>query len=148
MSYYAESLELSFDLPASSVTRAAGGFTADDEEVIGRWVERSTDNTVLLLGAAGRPFGVITRMSSGKVAVAVGTVVRGKRGQDAVIPVGSRVTGATRKESATGVAERGFVSAGTTTNVVNLSNSEGYVISQDEATVADTPAGYVDVVMR
>ena len=71
-----------------------------------------------------------------------------KRQQDALIPAGSRVTGATRKESATGVAERGFVEVGNTNNVVNLSNSEGYVISQDAATVADTPAGYVDVVMR
>ena len=148
MSYYAESLELSFDLPASTVTRAQGGFTATDEDVIGRWVERSTDNTVLLLGADGRPLGVITRMSSGKVAVAVGTVVRGKRGTDAVIPVGSRVTGTTRKESAAGAAERGFVGPGKTSAVVDISNSDGYVISQDAASTANTPAGYVDVVMR
>ena len=101
-----------------------------------------------MLGIDGRPLGVITRMSSGKVAVAVGTVVRGKRGTNAVIPVGSRVTGIARQESATGTAERGFVGPGKTSAVSDLSNSDGYVISQDAASTANTPAGYVDVVMR
>lgn len=149
MSYYAQSTELSFDLPDSGLTRAQGGFGEDDgEAVIGRWVQRDTEDTVKLLLADARPFGVITRLSSGKVAVAVGSILRGKRGSDTVIGVGNRVTGDTRKESATGNAEPGFVKAGGTSTVTHVLSSEGYVISEDVASTADTPASYVDVVMR
>ena len=106
------------------------------------------DDTLRLLGADGRPLGVITRFSSGKVAVAVGTVVRGKRSTNAAIPVGSRVTGELRQISATGSPERGFVGAGKTTSAAQVSASDGYVISSSAAVSANTPAGYVDVVMR
>ena len=132
--------------PGSTVTTAQGGFTADDDN-IGRWVQRSVDNTVILVAVDARPLGVITRFSSGKVAVAVGKIVRGKRGANTIL-VGSRVTGVTRQESATGSAERGFVGPGKSTTAAEVSASDGYVISQDATTTNNTPAGYVDVVMR
>ena len=138
--------ELSFDLPADSVARADGGFKETDTDVIGRWVERGTGNTVVLLRAGERPLGVITRVTNTKVAVAVGPVLKGKRGSNAAIANGARITGATRQESASGSAERGFVSAGAAT-AAGINISSGYVIDGGTAVSPNTAAGEVEVLM-
>ena len=56
------------------------------------------------------PLGKIARLGFGKVAVSVYGAVEGKRGPDGAIANG-KVVGATRQESATGSAERGFIRA-------------------------------------
>lgn len=144
MSYYKVDLEITMKYPAATVTRANGGFTKDDSEVIGRWVERSgTDPDVaVLLGAGKRPLGVITRLTAAGAAVACGPIVQGKKGDDGAIAVGSRITGATRQESATGSAERGFVTALTTSSpsIANLRDSVGYVLNGGSTVLANTEA--------
>ena len=145
MSYLAVK-EISYDLPASTVSAANGGFTADNN-LIGRWVEKATGNTVVLLGNNNRPLGVITRFTGTKVAVAVGPVVRGKKGQDAVIAYGERVTGATRVESAGGSADRGFVKAEDTTSAATLANARGYTVDGGTVTTANTPGVNVEVML-
>lgn len=153
MSYYAVH-ELSFDLPAATVTRANGGFTeANQSEVIGRWVQRSTGNTVILAADNAELLGVITRVTNNKVAVAVGPVVRGKRGPDAVLASGVSVVGATRKESASGTAERGFCKpvATSATSVgdlrTELSSARGYALGGGTATTVNTEGAFEDVLM-
>lgn len=138
--------ELSFDLPAATVARADGGFTSTDTDVIGRWVERGTGNTVVLVRAGQRPLGVITRVDNRKVAVAVGPVLKGKRGGDTALANGARITGATRKESATGATERGFVNAAPST-AAGIDKGSGYVIDGGAAGTANTPATDVEVLM-
>ena len=143
MSYYAVK-ELSFDLPAASVARSAGGFTeANQNEVIGRWVQRDTGNTVILAADNARLLGVITRVTGGKVAVAVGPVLRGKRSADAPLAAGVGVVGATRQESATGTAERGFCKAAALT----VDAGRGYTLGNGTAVSTNAPAGYEDVLM-
>ena len=147
MSYYAVK-ELSFDLPAASVARSAGGFTeANQNEVVGRWVTRGTGNTVILAADGARLLGVITRVTGGKVAVAIGPVVRGKRSADAALAAGVPVVGATRQESATGTAERGFCKAATTSTVTGLAPARGYTLGGGTAVSTNAPAGYEDVLM-
>ena len=143
MSYYKVDLEITMKYPASTVTRANGGFGKDDDEVIGRWVERDgTDADVAVLVAAGkRPLGVITRLTPAGAAVALGPMVQGKKSDDAAIDVGSRITGATRKESAAGNAERGFVTAlASSPSVAALRDSVGYVLNGGSTTTANTEA--------
>ena len=150
MSYYAVQTELSFDLPASTLTRAQGGFAESDQaDVIGRWVQRDVGNTVKLLLNDARPLGVITRITGTKVAVAVGPIVRGKRGPNAVLGVGVRVTGATRQVSASGSAEPGFVKPMTTTTpgATDVRDSRGYALGGGTATTANTDGGLEDVLM-
>ena len=139
--------ELSFDLPAATVTRANGGFKEGDTDVIGRWVQRGTGNTVVLVADNARPLGVITRITNNKVAVAVGPVVKGKRGPDAALSLGGVVTGALRKESDTGSAERGFVKPGRTDSVVNATTNKGYVLDGGAAGTANTAATMVEILM-
>lgn len=146
MSYYAEH-ELSFDLPASSVTRANGGFKEGDTDVIGRWVERGTGNTVVLVADGNKPLGVITRITNDKVAVAVGPVIQGKRGVDSALSNGSAVTGDTRKESAAGADERGFVRNADTTSAATLEKSKGFVLDGGGTTTPNTAAAIVEVLM-
>lgn len=136
MSYYPQK-ELSFDVPATSVSRGDGGFKEGDTEVIGRWVQRGTGNTVVLVANNVRPLGVITRITGDKVAVAVGPIVDGKRQGDAALATGIRVTGATRTIRA-GVTERGFVKAEDTTSSATLANARGYVINGGGTSTANT----------
>ena len=148
MSYYAVNTELSFDLPAASVTRANGGFSAaDQEDMIGRWVERGTGNTVVLVADGNKPLGVITRITNGKVAVGIGPVLKGKRGPDTALTLNSAVTGATRQESASGTAERGFVKNAVTTSAATLEKSKGQVLDGGAASTANTAAALCEVLM-
>lgn len=142
MSYYKVDLEITMKYPASSVTRANGGFSKDDSEVIGRWVERSGTNpdVALLVNAGSRPLGVITRLTAAGAAVACGPIVQGKKSDDGAVAVGSRITGATRQESATGSAERGFVTALSGGTVANLRDSVGYVLNGGSTVPANTEA--------
>lgn len=146
MSYYKVDLEITMKYPASTTTRANGGFGKDDSEVIGRWVERSgTDPDVaVLLGAGNRPLGVITRLTAAGPAIACGPILQGKKADDGPIAVGSRITGATRQESATGSAERGFVSALSGGTVANLRDSTGYVLNGG-STVGSNVAAAADL---
>ena len=145
MSYYAVE-ELSFDLPASTVTRANGGFAEGDEEVIGRWVQKgSTGNTVVLLANNNKPLGVITRIAAGKVGVAIGPVVKGKKGPNAAIGLGLSVRGAQRQISATGSPEPGFVQAVDTSTAATLERSAGYVLDGGTVTTANTDGSLVEV---
>ena len=144
--------EISFDLPASSVTRANGGFSeADQDDVIGRWVERGTGNTVVLVADGESPLGVITRITNDKVAVAVGPVVKGKRGINTAIANGSKVTGATRQESASGSPERGFVKNADLTNTASAAKSRGYVVdggaTSGPGSTNNTPAAMCEVLL-
>ena len=147
MSYYAVRDSVSFAYPASTVTRAQGGFGSDDQEVIGRWVQRGTGNTVVLVADNAQPLGVIVSLEANAVGVDLGPFAKGKRGPDAVIARGSRLTGATRQESASGTAERGFVKAGSTTNLANYLNSVGHVFDGGETVTANSPAGFVEALM-
>ena len=137
MSYYPQH-ELSFDVPASTVTRANGGFKDGDTDVIGRWVQRGTGNTVVLVEDNGRPLGVITRITGDKVAISVGPIVDGKRQGDTALATGIRITGATRVVVNGQAAERGFVKAQNVSNVANLANARGYVIDGGGTSTADT----------
>ena len=136
MSYYATQTEVSFKYPASTVNRAAGGFDKDDEEVVGRWVELASDGSVVLVNDNSKPIGVITRLSPGGVAVALGPFVKGKQGGTTAIPVGSYITGATKTIRA-GVTERGFVKAETGTAAADLARRVGAVVDS-AATTANT----------
>ena len=144
---YPATKEYSFDVPASTVTRANGGFKDGDTDVIGRWVQRGTGNTVVLVAENQRPLGVLMRITGTKCAVAISGRVRGKRGSDVVIPAGSRVVGDVRQESATGSDERGFVKAGLTDTAPNLSLSRGYTINGGTSGTANTAAQFVEVVI-
>ena len=143
MSYYTVD-ELSFDLPASSVSRANGGFKEGDTDVIGRWVQKDTGNTVVLLAANNKPLGVITRVSATQVGVAIGPVVKGKKGPDAAIGIGLSVRGATR--NLTGEANaRGFVQAVDTTSAATAERSAGYVLDGGTVTTANEDGSLVEV---
>ena len=107
MSAYATK-ELSFDLPASGTTRANGGFSATSTEVIGRWVQRGTGNTVVLVEDGETPIGTIARIGYGKVAVSVYGPVRGKRLLNTATAYG-KVVGAERVVISGQSAERGFI---------------------------------------
>ena len=138
--------EVSFDVPASTVTRANGGFKAGDTDVIGRWVQKDTGNTVVLLAANNKPLGVITRITNDKVAVAIGPIVKGKKGPDAAIGLGLSVRGATR--NLTGEANaRGFVQAVDTTSAATAERAAGYVIDGGTVTTANNDGSLVEVVM-
>ena len=136
MSYYAQMVEISFNYPASSVNRAAGGFTKDDDEVIGRWVELGTDGSVVLVNDDSKPIGVITTLGPTKVGVALGPFVKGKQSGTTAIPVNSYITGATKTIRA-GVTERGFCKAETGSAAANLARRVGAVIDS-AATTANT----------
>ena len=139
--------EVSFDLPASTVTRANGGFKEGDDEVIGRWVERGTGNTVILLGENKRPLGVITRITGTKVAVALGPIVKGRRAGDTALSNGIAVTGALRTVVSGGSDEPGFVGAQVTTSAATLSLSRGYVTDGGETSTANTEGNDVEVML-
>ena len=139
--------EISFDLPASTVTRTNGGFKESDEEVIGRWVQRSTGNTVILLQDNGRPLGIITRITAGKVAVAIGPILVGKRAADTALAVGVTVTGATRVVASGGTAEPGFVKRGRTDSVANAETATGNVLDGGGTSSANTEGTTCEVLM-
>lgn len=110
MSYYRNRDAVSFDYPPSTVTRAQGGFTKDDDEVIGRWVELDeTDGHALLVAANNRPIGVIISLNPGKVGVALGPIVQGKQSGTTALKKMLAIKGATKVVRAGGTAERGFV---------------------------------------
>ena len=136
--------ELSYDPPASTVTRAQGGFSLSDTDVIDRWVQLETDGTIRLVADGETPLGKIARLGFGKVAVSVSGPVRGKRGTDAVIPNG-KVVGATRQESATGSAERGFIRA--PLNAADALKAVGRVSKNSAAVTTNTPAGTTTVLL-
>lgn len=145
MSSYAVKTEISFDAPASTVTAAQGGFSESDTKVIGRWVQRGTGNTVVLVADNNRPIGVITAVTGTKVAVAMGPIVRGKRSGDAVLAADARITGATREVVSGGGQERGFIKIETpaTTDAGALNTSLGRSVgrtfgSGSVASTADT----------
>ena len=137
--------EISFDLPASTVTRAQGGFKEGDSEVIGRWVQKGTGNTVVLVADNARPLGVITRIGKGTVAVALGPVVKGKRSGNAALGINTSVIGGTRQIASGGTAERGFVKAGLVDTITNASNSVGTVLDGGGTTTANTDGALVEV---
>ena len=85
MPYYRTRDVISMDYPVDSsgdpITRANGGFTKNDSEVIGRWVERhETTGQAYLVDSNHLPFGVIVRLDETKLAVALGPIVQGKQG--------------------------------------------------------------------
>lgn len=129
MSYYATMTEISLDYPPSSVTRANGGFTKDDDEVIGRWVQLDATNNAVLVADDAKPFGVITRLNATKFAVAVGPFVKGKQSDPTAIPVGSPITGATKVVVSGQTAERGFIKAETGTAIANVNRRVGIVVA-------------------
>ena len=138
--------EVSFDLPASTVTRANGGFKEGDTDVIGRWVQKGTGNTVVLVADNGNPLGVITRIGKGTVAVAIGPIVKGKRAGDTALATNIPVTGATR--NVTGEANaRGFVKAGRTSSAADASTNRGTVIDGGATSTAGSQGALVEVVL-
>ena len=147
MSYYASQLEVSFDFPPTGLTRAQGGFDKDDDEVIGRWVEMHSDGSVKLVLANQKPLGVITRFSSGKVAVALGPFVKGKQAGTTAIPEGSGVTGATKAVVASGTPEPGFVAAGAAGSVANAVGRTGVVIESADTTANTEGVASTQVLM-
>ena len=138
--------DISFDVPASTVTRANGGFKEGDSEVIGRWVQRGTGNTVVLVADNARPLGVIARITGNKVAVAMGPIVKGKRSGDAALANGIPITGATR--NVTGEANaRGFIKAGRTDSAANASTNRGMVLDGGSTSTAGSQGALVEVLM-
>ena len=142
MPYKVQRDEYSFDYPPSTVNRANGGFTKDDAEVIGRWVQRDeSDGTLRLLGDKNRPFGVINTLGPTKVGVAVGPVVKGKQAGTAALKIGLGVIGATRVVATGMTAERGFVTeqgtpaSNTADDVSAVANKVGQILSSEATTV-------------
>ena len=136
MSYYATQTEVSFDYPTSSA-RGTGGFDKDSDEVIGRWVQLAAGGRVELVADNAKPIGVITRLDTTKVAVALGPFVKGKQNGTTAIPVGSGITGATKAVVNAGTPERGFVKAAGTTTAAHAINRTGVVVDS-AATTADS----------
>ena len=150
MSYYAIDLEVSFEYPASSVTRANGGFSNTSSEVIGRAVQKGTGNTVVLCAAGARPMGVILRLDTNTVAIGFGPILKIKRAGTDALAVGSRVTGATWQESASGSAERGFIAAragGASPSGAQIDSSTGYVLDGGPTNTANMPAPDAEILM-
>lgn len=144
MSYLATK-DYSFNYPPTSLARSAGGFNSDSSEVVGRFVKFIANDAVRLLLADEKPDGVIVRIDINGVAVSVGPFVRGDRGVDTALTPGSRVTGATRQESASGSAEPGFVQNGKSSSVAELAASTGSVQDGGAVGTANTPATKVTV---
>ena len=148
MPYAQSKIRRSYDYPGGAITRAAGGFSSDDTEVIGRWVQLRPDGSVLLLAANIRPYGVIATLSEDKVGVDVGPFVTGKQGPTAALTVNSPVTGDTRVVEAGGTAERGFIKNATVpaANLTAAYHLMG-IVEQSEATTANTE-GVASTVVR
>lgn len=144
MSYYGTHQDISFDYPASTVTRAQGGFSSSSTEVIGRWVVKGPDGTVRLAGGTGvtatAVLGVITSLGASKVGVAVGPIVKGKRSGDTALAPGGRVEAATRRVASGGAQEPGFVNARALASitVAQLAASVGVILDGGAASTADT----------
>lgn len=117
----------SYDYPASTVSRANGGFDKDDREVVGRWVTQQADGSVLLTADNERPTGVIMTLGATKVGVGMGPYVTGKQAGSTKIPIDSWITGATKKVVTGGTAERGFVKAVDASSAALQNTSIGFV---------------------
>ena len=138
--------DISFDVPASSVTRANGGFKEGDTDVIGRWVRRATGNTVILVGDNERPLGVIARITGTKVAVSVGPIVKGKRAGDTALANNISVTGAVR--NITGEANaRGFVKAGRSGDASQTETNRGMVLDGGGTSTANSQGALCEVLL-
>lgn len=142
MSAYAVK-ELSFDMPASSVSAADGGFSASDD-VVHRAVRVEGDGSVRLVDNNEKPVGSISRVAGGKVAVAVGDVVVYLRGPDTALTQGQRITGATRVITSGGTAQLGYVQNGAAT-AAGINASKGQVIDGDATSTANTQGARVEV---
>ena len=137
---------ISYDVPASTVTRAQGGFKEGDTDVIGRWVQRGTGNTVVLVADNARPLGVIVAITGTKVAVAIGPIVKGKRGGDAALAVNGPITGAVRNVTGESNA-RGFVKAGRTDTSANASTNRGMILDGGSTSTAGSQGALVEVLL-
>ena len=124
----------SYDYPASTVTRANGGFDKDDKEVIGRWVQQQADGSVLLVGEDQRPTGVIQTLDATKVGVAMGPWLTGKQSGTTKIPIDSWVTGDTKVVVPGGSPERGFVKEVDATSGALQGTSIGFVTASEDTT--------------
>ena len=127
MAYYSSKIELSYDYPASTVTRANGGFSKNDKEVKGRWVTIQSNGTVLLAADDGRLDGTIESLDATKVGVARGPICTGKQVIDTAVPRGSRVIGGERVVANGQTAERGFAKVVNPNSVAALRDSRGPV---------------------
>lgn len=131
-------LVTSFDYPASTITRAAGGFNKDSKEVIGRAVQLASDGTLRLVADGIKPIGSIMTLDETKVGVGLGPYITVKQAGTTALTVAEAVTGATKKVVAGGTAERGFVKgAGTPSSITEVLNALGKVTSS-EATTDET----------
>ena len=141
MPYYRTRDVVSMDYPVDSsgdpITRANGGFTKNDSEVIGRWVEKhETTGQAYLVDENHLPIGVIVRLSETKVAVALGPFVQGKQGGTTALVQNLGITGDTKQIRA-GVTERGFVKNRNVSSVTadQAANSRGVVWDSAATTI-------------
>ena len=148
MSTYRNLVEYSFDYPASTVTRANGGYSATDTEVVGRWVQMQ-GNVPLLVGDDVRPDGIIKSLGATKVGIAFGPILTGKQSGDTVIPAGRFATGATRTVTNGGTPERGFVKAlpASLTTVAHAVSAKGRIINSGTNTADTEGEANTDVLM-
>ena len=144
---YRPTFQITVDTPGASVARSAGGWTAGDTDVINRWVQLESNGTVRLLADEGTPYGVIINVTGDKTAIALGPVLRGKRGPDSALTRGGTVRGDTRQESASGSAERGFVQDGERDTLPHLIVGRGFVMDGGGTSTANGEGALVEVLM-
>ena len=137
---------ISLDFPGQAVNRAAGGFTKDDKEVVGRAVQLASDGTLRLVADGVKPLGSIVSLDSTKVGVGLGPYITLKQNGTTALAVSEPVTGATKKVVPGGTAERGFVKgAGTPSGDAAILNAKGIVV--ESADTIDETEGEASTVI-
>ena len=138
MAGYGTTDTMSADYPPVAVNRAAGGFTKDDKEVVGRAVQLASDGSVRLVADGVKPLGSIISLDATKVGIGLGPYISVKQNGTTALTVAEPVTGATKKVVPGGTAERGFVKgAGTPSGDAAILNAKGIVV-QSAATIDET----------
>ena len=145
MSKYVAKNSYSFQYPADTVDQTQGGFDKDDN-VIGRAVRKGDGNSVVLVKAGDKPWGVIVTQDQNGVGVDTGPVLDFLRGGNTALTINGRVTGATRVITSGGTAQLGYVANGAT-DLAGLSNSTGTIWDGGGTSTANTEGVKVRVLM-
>ena len=131
-------LVVTYPYPPIAANRAAGGFTKDSSEVIGRAVQLDSDGSVRLVADDVKPFGSIMTLTASGVGVGLGPYITVKQNGTTKLPIGLGVTGATKVVVSGGTAERGFVKSQATPSTIVQAINELGIVTDSEDTTADS----------
>lgn len=143
MSAYRSQLNVSFSVPASTVTPANGGFK-DGDAVINRAVQKGTGDTVLLAADDANIIGTIDNVDGDTVNVNMGPIVNGLRGGDTALTVGRKVVGATRTVTGDTTGNRGYLKTAPA-DAANNAVGTGNVLDGGGTSTANQAAVRVEV---